>query len=864
MTLAPGTRLGPYEILAPLGAGGMGEVYRARDGKLDRIVALKVLPERVAMDAEALGRFEREAKAVAALSHPNILAIHDFGSDAGTTYAAMELLEGDTLRARLQSGALPVRKAGEIAVQVANGLAAAHDRGIVHRDLKPENVFITHEGRVKILDFGLARATTPLADQGATVPLSKLAPTSPGIIVGTVGYMAPEQIQGLPVDPRSDLFALGVVLFEMITGKRAFERDTAPETMTAILREDPPAMTTATGEVLPALETVVRRCLEKRADERFQSARDLAFAIEATLAGSSSKVATGTPAVRPKRRIGGFVTAGIALAALVIGIAVGMQLGHGGQASSASAPEPSFKRLTFANGLIRSARFAPDGKTVIYGAAWDGQPIRLYLTRTESPESTPLSLPPAEIFALSSTGELAISLGHTFTGWMGQGTLARAPLLGGAARPVLENVREADWTPDGTDLAIVRRVGNLEQLEFPAGNVLLSTSGFVSHIRFSPRGDRIAFADHPVFADDRGVVAVVDLHGNKRVLSKDCEAVRGVAWSPAGDEVWFTAARGTENMALRAVDFSGHERILLHGLTHVVLYDVARDGRLLLGRETSLRQVEALVPGEEEPHDFTLAREGSVSRWIADDGSCLTLSDQSEEEYATYLRRTDGSPPVRLGRGEAYGRSPDGAWVLAVTPDAPSQVLLHPTGAGQTRELENPDSLVFDSAAWMPDGKTIVLFGQPIGGRSRGYLQSVSGGPPRAFTSEGTELAAWWTIPVTPDGKRVLARDPGGRLVACPVAGGDPEPILGLEPADAPLGWAADSRSLFIGQATPTSWTVERFDPSTGRREPWTEIRPHDVAGLRLSMIQLTPNGRFWVHSYSRLLTDLYLAEGLR
>ena len=863
MTLAAGTRLGPYEIIAPLGAGGMGEVYSARDTKLDRSVALKVLPERVATDADALKRFEREAKAVAALSHPNILAIHDLGTDRGTTYAAMELLDGETLRARLGSGALPVRKGAEIAVQIAHGLAAAHDRGVVHRDLKPENLFVTPDGHVKILDFGLARTAEPLAEAGATQALSKVALTTPGTIVGTVGYMAPEQVQGLPADARSDLFALGVVLFEMLSGRRAFERDTAPETLTAILREDPPALVTPTGEVPPALEAVIRRCLEKRPTERFQSARDLAFAIEATLASSGSRAVAGVPVRRASRRLAVPAVLGIALVGIALGFAVGLRVGNGERQSPVSTVEPSFKRLTFSQGVIRTARFAPDGKTVIYGAVWEGQPLRLFLTRVETPESTPLGLPAAEILAVSSSGELAISLDHAFTGWMGAGTLARAPFLGGGARPVLENVREADWTPDGADLALVRRVGSLEQLEFPAGNVLVSTSGYLSHIRFSPQGDRIAFADHPLYGDDRGTVAVVDLRGNKQTLSKDCEAVRGIAWSPTGEEIWFTAARNGENMALRAVDLAGRERLLLHGLTHVLLFDVSRDGSVLLGRETSLRHVEALVAGQKEPRDFSLAREGSVSRWIADDGSCLTITDQSENQYATYLRRTDGSPPVRLGPGEAYGRSRDGAWVLSVTPDAPSQVFLHPTGPGQTRALPNPDSLTYDGAAWLPDGN-IVLFGQRTGGRSRAYLQSPSGGPPRAFTSDGAALVSWWSIPVTPDGTRIMARDAEGRVVTWPIAGGDPEPVTRLDAADQPLGWAADGRAVFVARAMATGWSVERLDPSTGRRTPWTEIHPREVAGLRLSMIGMSPDGRSWVHSYSRLLTDLYVAEGLQ
>ena len=289
MSLSPGSRLGRYEILNPLGAGGMGEVYRARDTRLDRDVAIKILPESVARDPERLARFDREAKAVAALSHPNILALHDAGTEEGTTFAVMELLDGETLRDRLASGPLPVRRAIDTAVQVARGLAAAHAKGLVHRDLKPENVFLVADGQVKILDFGLAKAADP-GDSAATTTHAP-AMTDPGAVLGTVGYMAPEQVRGHATDARTDLFALGAVLYEMLTGQRAFRRDTAAETMTAILREEPPDLPHPQAAQSPALDRIIRHCLEKNPAERFQSARDVAFALEA-LSGTSGTSGT--------------------------------------------------------------------------------------------------------------------------------------------------------------------------------------------------------------------------------------------------------------------------------------------------------------------------------------------------------------------------------------------------------------------------------------------------------------------------------------------------------------------------------------------------------------------------------------------
>jgi TolB-like protein/Tfp pilus assembly protein PilF len=279
MALSAGTRLGPYEVLAPLGAGGMGEVYRARDPRLGREIAVKVLPESVTADAEAVARFEREAFAVAALSHPNILSIFDFGQENGIFFAVTELLEGETLRRKLAAGPLTARRAADYAAQIAEGLAAAHARGVIHRDLKPENLFVTKDAFVKILDFGLALRTSRGGD--ATEADTLVALTEPGVIVGTVGYMSPEQVRGEPADARSDIFSFGAVLFEMLSGARPFRRDSPVETMTAILRDEPPEMPEQVRLASPVLERIARRCLEKSPDSRFQAARDLAYTLEA-------------------------------------------------------------------------------------------------------------------------------------------------------------------------------------------------------------------------------------------------------------------------------------------------------------------------------------------------------------------------------------------------------------------------------------------------------------------------------------------------------------------------------------------------------------------------------------------------------
>src|SRR5512136_2633088 len=317
MSLTPGMRVGPYEVVAPVGAGGMGEVYRARDTRLGRDVAIKVLPAEFASDPERLRRFEQEARAVAALDHPNILALYDVGTHEGAPYLVTELLEGESLRDRLQAGPLPPRKAVELSVQIAQGLSAAHAKGIIHRDLKPGNVFVTKEGHVKILDFGLAKLAQPKSLAEAAQATTMLEATEAGTRLGTVGYMSPEQVRGQSVDQRSDIFAFGCVLYEMVSGSSPFRRETAADTTSAILHEDPAPLSGTGQAIAPALQEIVSRCLEKRPEERFSSAHDLALALRAVSGGPETPTPAPVRAPSGKRRVVGLVVAGVALLAVV-------------------------------------------------------------------------------------------------------------------------------------------------------------------------------------------------------------------------------------------------------------------------------------------------------------------------------------------------------------------------------------------------------------------------------------------------------------------------------------------------------------------------------------------------------------------
>ena len=448
MSLSTGERLGPYEIYGLIGKGGMGEVYRARDTRLDRTVAIKVLPAEFSVQEERLRRFEQEAQVLGALSHPNLLAIYDVGAQDGTHFLVSELLEGESLRQRLEEGALPLRKAMELGVQIAKGLAAAHEKGIVHRDIKPDNIFLTRDGRAKILDFGLAKQSGATAAE-RTRPSPRC--TQPGVVLGTAGYMSPEQVRGKPADARSDIFSFGAILYEMVAGLRAFQCESSVETMNAILKQDPPAIS---GDVPPAIERVIRRCLEKAPDERFQSARDLSFALEALSAPSSSTSTreAAIPALEKRRWPAMLLLAVAALALGAGGVFAVFKL--------RSPIAPSFRQLIFGRGFIETARFTPDGQNVVYGASWNGKPFEIFTTGLDGLESRSLGLPPANILGIGANGQMAVSLGmHHTQIWMTSGTLAEVSLTGGAPRPLLENVCDGDMSPDGKRMAIVRCSG---------------------------------------------------------------------------------------------------------------------------------------------------------------------------------------------------------------------------------------------------------------------------------------------------------------------------------------------------------------------------------------------------------------------
>jgi serine/threonine protein kinase/Tol biopolymer transport system component len=940
MALQQGSSLGPYEIVGKLGAGGMGEVYRARDARIGRLVAIKVLSEEIVADAERLGRFEHEARAAGMLNHPNLLTIFDVGSENGLPYMVSELLDGETLRDVMDRGPIHQKKALDYALQIAKGLAAAHQKGIIHRDLKPENIFITSEGLVKILDFGLAKLHPAFAAEG---PGTDGIATEPGMVLGTVGYMSPEQVRGQQLDLRSDIFSFGTILWEMLAGRRAFIGESAIETLSAILREEPPDLAGVNPSVSPLFEKVVSRCLEKKTAQRFQSARDLAFHLETIQTQFSGGVSAPTPfmttgegpttrlpsveqplppgmarsqvrpgpgvpsrstsaAARPattgnqsptsavqqrvtearaviRERNARKKTTWEAVVAGALLLVLGLLAGYLYRQKVEQSTVPTFKRLTFRRGEILSARFAQDGETVVYAAAWDGNlDPELFVMQATSPESRPLGISRGQIAAVSASGELALLVDYDRDTRTGR--LARVPLMGGQPREVLDDVLSADWLPGG-ELGVIHRVGADYRLEVPIGNVIHSSARRISSLRISPDGRRVAFMQL-----NQGEFEIVVIeNGEFEVLTRGWRAgVNGMAWAPDGRDLWFTAAQsGSEPPSLFAVG-SGEEPRLVSRLTGALsVHDVSSAGKVLLTHSTwqsSLRFAKLVMPdtivegeaGSEEIADpLPVVSESDLSwlDWsvlggVSIDGSKIVISETREGgggQGSIYLRGTDGSAPVRLGSGWADDLSPDGRWVLAH--ESRTSLVRIPTGTGEPEKLQTI-AAIGEGARFFPDGRRILVPGaQPQGGFAL-FSHDLTSGEIVPITPEGM-----WSPPspawvISPDGKWVAAPDEARRLTIYEVGGSRSRPIPEAEPEEIPVQWSADGSSIYVCRPGDLPLRIWRIELRSGARTLWRTLAPRDQAGVyRISPVMISRDGRFWAYNILRTLSNLYVADGL-
>ncbi len=860
MNLASGTKLGPYEIVSLLGAGGMGEVYRARDSRLKREVAVKVLPQALSLDSDRLRRFEQEALATAALNHPNILAVFDIGTHEGSPYVVSELLEGETLRERLRGGSIAVRKTLDYALQIANGLAAAHEKGIIHRDLKPENLFITKDGRVKILDFGLAKLTQPEGGTHTSLPTLTHA-TEAGAVMGTAGYMSPEQVRGTSVDPRSDLFSFGAIFYEMLSGKRAFHRDTAADTMSAILKEDPPDFSETNRNVSPALERIVQHCLEKNPESRFHSASDLAFDLEhlSGTSGSSARV-TSVTAAQPRGKLLLTTAAVFLVAAAMLGL--GWWLGH----ASGTTPLAEYKQITFRTGSIGNARFTPDG-SVVYSASWDGGEDQLYMSRLDDPGARELGLKDAELLSISKSGELAIRLKTVrYGGYARSGTLARVPLSGGTPREVLDSVQDADWSPNGDAMAVVRYVPENShwRLEYPVGKVLFDSINWISNPKISPDGKWIAFADHEnTGGDDEGSVAVIGADGKEKEkkLSSGWESMEGILWSPAGDEIWFTAADNGAALNPRAVTLAGKIRPITNVPGGVWLQDM-RNGAALVVTHQQRIGIRGIAPGGKEEHELGWFG-WSLVRDISRDGHKIVFEEEGNgggPNYTVFLRDTDGSPPARIGEGNAEAISPDSKWVITRAAKG-GPLLLVPTGAGESRQLTH-DTVSYNGVRFLPDGKRLLASGIEAGHGRRDYLIDLSNGDSKPLTPEGVA-----GLRLSPDGRTAAVLGPDGKWGVWPIdSGGGMRNIPGLDSSLRVTGWSTDGKSVYVSSSrSEQTAKVYKVDIATGKMEPWRTFGAGVGAGItETGAPMFSADGTAYAYVYVQILSNAYVVTGLK
>jgi tRNA A-37 threonylcarbamoyl transferase component Bud32 len=864
---AAGARVGPYEILSLLGKGGMGAVYKARDLRLSREVALKIVRSDIPAGKESLHRFADEARAASLLSHPNIVAVYDIGDRDGSPYIISELLEGETLRDRLSTGPLPARRAVEYGIQVLRGLAAAHEKGIVHRDLKPENLFLTKDGLVKILDFGIAKLGRR-GEEPADTDVETRSHTTPGTMMGTVGYMSPEQVRGLAVDHRSDLFSFGAVLYEMLTGKRAFKGTTVADTLSAILREDP-AEASGNGPELPiGLVRVVRRSLEKRPEDRFQNARDLAFALEGGVADTRATTTESHPVWPGFRR---WRAVAVVSALVAIGSSLGAWFGR----ALAPVPAlPSFQRLTFRPGQVPSARFTRDGETIVYSARWGNNPIELFSTRATTRGELSLGIRDALILSISGEGKMALLLKPRLVSWgVSEGRLAIAPIAGGPPREVLEGVLSADWSPDGKDLAVVHVVEEDKyRIEYPIGHVLYAPDppAWISQMRISPKGDFLAFLEHPVPGDKQGSISIVDDKGRKRTLASGLPSLDSLGWPNEG-EIWFntSAVNGTPNQ-IRSVTLSGRQR-LVEETPDLPLLDVSRRGQILGVRQAAWTEIRARAHGATEEVELPAADLAYISD-LSDDGRLVLGTDIGENagpNFRFYVQRTDGSPALWLGEGDGQALSPDGTLALAVLEHTqPQQLIIVPTGAGETRTLEPGPVVQYKRAVWDDTGRRVVFSGVDKKNSMRVYVQDVAGGPPRAVTAEDVGLGMIGR-PVSPDGRQVVAVGPDGVPALYPLAGGEPVPIPGLGDGDLALCWTPESRELMVAHydlETPLAPPrIDRVEVGSGRTRVWNRlVRAAPSALLAQSRILVTPDGESYAYNDTRALSDLYLVSKLK
>ena len=862
VALSSGYRLGPYEILGPLGAGGMGEVYEARDLRLKRILAIKVLPEAFSAEPERLRRFEREARAASALNHPSILSVYDVGIEGSVSYIAMEHVDGQTLRDLLRLGPLPLRKVLEIAVAIAEGLCAAHEAGIVHRDVKPANVMVSRQGFVKILDFGVAKIAH---DEPRAVDSDTTTASVPGKLLGTVAYMSPEQARGDAVDFRSDQFSLGSVLYEVVSCRRAFSGGTEADTLAAILQQEPEPLARIAPHVPAPLRWVIERCLAKAPADRYAATRDLAREL-GNLKERLSEISTVPESAPPLPRSRWRVAAGAAALLLAVAAALSWIPAR----STPSTREVDFRRLTLRQGAVYRALFVPNSNAILYTASWEGGPARSYLTLPDS-KSLDRSLD-AEMqvpMAYAEDGsEALVLLGRSRPGINAFGRLAWWPALGGRPRVVMEEAGWSDLARRARFLAVVAQEGTERTLEIrdAAGGkqrTLFRTTGGISYVRISPDEKHVAFIHHPSRMDDAGEVRVVAADGGSesRAISPRFLRCAGMDWHPPTGAVWVSATR--ENMyrtSLWAADLSGQIRLLYSFPDYFILSDISDRGEALVISGTGGASLHLSAPGA-PMRDYTWLGSTIVTD-ISPDAKSLLFTDGGpamEWTAGTWVRPLDGTDAVRIGDGDAYGKfSPDGKWVVTASrpASAPPQLVLMPAAGGEVRQITS--SAVAHADPSFLDAQTL-LFVRSDGQRREVWRMAVDGTQARSLGAAGCDA------PVA---------DPAGRSFLC--IGGTRRNAIVVHPLD-----GAPERRIFDLPGSAlflyARWTISgkeilavtnegrllTLSPESGLLRDEGIALPRGSGSGALLSAAFSPDAKVRAYSTQHFSSRLYLCRGL-
>jgi serine/threonine protein kinase len=775
----------------------------------------------------------------------------------------MECLEGESLAERLRKRPLSLKETLTIGIEVCEALEAAQKAGIVHRDLKPANIMLTKNG-AKLMDFGLAKPTAPGLGSSASAPLlsaaktmSEATPLSPltsaGMVIGTIQYMAPEQIEGKEADARSDLFALGSVLYESATGKRPFEGKSQISVASAILEKVPEPMRTLKPLTPTAFERVVSSCLAKDPDDRFQNAHDVRLDLE-WIAEELPQLTAQHPTQVEKSR---FKILPWAITAAVVLLALGAV-----SLMRRQKPAPRYTSVSFREGTLSGARFSHDGQTIVLSGRWEGEPAQMSVTRVGSPESRSLGIPLAEVASISSSDELAIFLGCEENFFLNcGGTLATVSLAGGSPRTLAEHVAQADWHPDGKRLIISVTSPDGPRLEFPPGHVLYQQkAGWFGHPRFSPDGSMIAFENHSIAGNDDGQVELLDMNGKHTILFK-ASSLEGLAWSPDGKELWFAATdSGGWADTLYAFRPGGKARVVLTSPS-IRLYDISKDGLVLLSHETWRRQLRGFFPGDKSDHPYSWDDDTQPTA-LSTDGRLISFYEAGElyalaGDFQSYYRPTDGSPAVRLGVG-VPAISPDGKWVVLGSnqsnPKRPLQ--LQPLGPGGPRDLATPGLVAFDRIRWSDDGRQIVYEAQSEQGGWNAYRQAVASGPPVVLmTNVRNSYPA-----VSPDGKMAALHKERDGIYLCSADGGQPVKLKAASDEELPVRFAEGGKSLLAADPTGREIVLTLINLASGQRQLWKRIDSESRAD---QVFVATPDLKYYAYPFPRYSSVLYTVENL-